>query len=117
MLNRIGRIRLARVKVSSRGGGQMTASGKSPYTDVILVYAVLAGMHANGPQSALRVFEFDRIVVLRPKPILQHKCSNPMAVQPGRNLRPLMVERKMLISTTGSDGQPRCALDSMEEDT
>ena len=69
-------------------------------------HPILRRIRPHRPYRPLSISQFNRIVILRPQPILQHKRRHPMRIQPKRNILPLLDHRQMRITPPRSHHHP-----------
>ncbi len=81
----------------------MAAGGKAHDADAVRQHAVLGGFGAHGADGALRVAQFDGMMIARAEPVLEHKGRDADRVEPLRDLRAFIVQRQMRIPAAGAD--------------
>ena len=106
-LHHIARIRLPRIKLRPRRRRQMPARRKSPHPHMIHRNSPLRRMRPHHPNRPLRILQLNRMVILRPQPVLQHKRRHPALIQPPRKLIPLLLRRQMRITAPRRHHHPR----------
>ncbi len=61
-----------RIEMCARARGQMPSGGEPHDTDAVRLYVILGGLGADRANGALRISQFDGMVVPRPQTVLQH---------------------------------------------
>src|SRR6185295_5678396 len=81
-VNGVRRIELSGIEVRPRCSGKVSASRESHHSDTIGGDVPLLRMRTHKSDCALRVSEFDGVMIPRPKPILKNECRDSLRVKP-----------------------------------
>src|SRR5205823_6796317 len=93
----IRRLRITRVEMRSGRGGKVSAGRESHHAYPIGRNVPFLRLRANHPDSPLSVAEFDRVMIARPKPVLQNKGRDAQRVEPVSLLDALVADGQSLV--------------------
>ena len=111
-VNGIRHIGLFGIEVGPRRSGKVSASRESHHSDAIGGDVPLLRMRTHQSDCALRVAEFDGVMIARPKPILKNERRDSLGVKPVGLLDTLIRDGEALVSTAWSDDH-RCSRASL----
>ena len=78
--------------------------------------SVFRGARPHHPDGALRVAQFDGMVVARTQPVLQHESGNAQRVKPLGHRVAFLVHGEILIASAGADHHGRARAAAFRQD-
>jgi hypothetical protein len=98
-----GALGLPLVEMSSGGGGEMAACGKSHHADAVRIDAEFLGAGTHQANGALGIAEFDGMVVLGSEAVLEDERGDAEGVQPVGFLAAFVIGGEPSVAAAGSD--------------
>jgi hypothetical protein len=88
---------------SGRLGGEVASCGEAEDADAVGGDAPFLCVGADGAEGALRVLEFDGVVIARAEAVLQHERGDASGVEEARDLAAFVIRGEVKVAAAGED--------------